>query len=101
MSRNSARALTDLADYVRANSIRFVQSGPARLDQDGIDRKRIRIESFADQLAELAAKARDGVVTYSEFDPILQGLHGEGFFPDAALVSDVGRALIAPNVDRS
>ena len=40
-----------------------------------------------------ADKARDGLVSYLEFDTLLGALHAAGFYPKGELVSAVARAL--------
>jgi hypothetical protein len=87
-------ALAALAGYVRANSAMLVRTSPQMPAPAGATQRRQRIEALADELEELAGKARDGLVRYPEFENVLGALHAIGFFPDGALVSDVARALI-------
>jgi hypothetical protein len=87
-------ALTALADQVRTDSAFFVRSGPQMLGPNETAQRQRRIEAMADKIDELAAKARDGLVKYPEFEAVLGELHTAGFFPDGGLVSAVAQALL-------
>lgn len=87
-------ALAALADYVRTNSTFSARSGAQMLAPAETARWRQRIEALADELDELAAKARDGLIKYPEFEAVLGALHAAGFFPDSELVSAAAQALV-------
>jgi hypothetical protein len=89
-------ALTALAAYVQTNSAMFVRHGPRMLTPTETAQRQQRIEALAGQLKKLAAKARDGLVEYPEFETVLGALHAAGFFPEGNLVSAVAHALIRP-----
>lgn len=87
-------ALAALAGYVRTNSALFVRTGAQMLAPTEATQRRQRIEALADELAELADTAREGLVQYPEFESVLAALHAVGFFPDGELVSGVAHALV-------
>lgn len=86
-------ALEAVAAYVRQHSNLFVRNGPAMLGQAETTRRQQYIENLADKISGLAEKARDGLVSYPEFDTLLGALHAAGFYPEGDLVSAVARAL--------
>lgn len=87
-------ALAALAGYVRTNAAMFVRTGSHMPTPAEAAQRRQRIEALADDLADLAEKAHDGLVQYPEFESVLGALHTAGFFPAGELVSDVARALV-------
>ena len=88
-------ALAALANYVRTNSAVFVRNGPQLLGPAETTQRRQRIEALADKLDELAAKARDGLIKYPDFEAVLGALHVAGFFPSGELVSEVAHAFVS------
>lgn len=86
-------ALEAVAAYARQHSNLFVRNGPAMLGQAETTRRQKDIEKLAEKISSLAEKARDGLVSYLEFDTLLGALHAAGFYPEGKLVSAVARAL--------
>jgi hypothetical protein len=86
-------ALEAVAAYARQHSNMFVRTGPAMLGQAETMRRQRYIEELAQKISDLADKARDGLVSYREFDTLLGALHAVGFYPKGELVSAVARAL--------
>ena len=48
-------------------------------------RRQKQIEGLAGKISELATEAREGLVSYQEFDVLLGALHAAGFYPDGDL----------------
>jgi Fic family protein len=80
-----AEVLRVIAEYVRAHKDIHVAEGPAMLKPHE-HRKRIdTMEGLAAQIDDLAnAKPQ---ISYGDFEPILDELHKNGFFPDDQLIS--------------
>lgn len=91
---NAPPALAALAAYVKQNSAFFVRNGPRMFSPAETTKRQQKIEALADRLAELAEKAREGLVDYSQFDLVLGELHVAAFFPEGELVAAVTRALV-------
>ena len=87
-------ALEAVSAYARKHSNLFVRSGPKMLGPEDTRQRRRHIEELAGKISELAKVARDGFVSYQEFDALLGALHAVGFYPDGELVSSVARALV-------
>jgi len=88
-------ALEAVAAYARQHSDMFVRTGPAMLGQAETMRRQQHIEELAQKISDLADKARDGLVSYLEFDTLLGALHAAGFYPEGELVSAVARTLVS------
>jgi hypothetical protein len=87
------RALTALAEYVRAHAHLFVQDGARSFGPAERTRREGHIKAIADEIDALAARAGNGSVQYQQFEEALGALHAAGFFPMGNLVSDVAYAL--------
>jgi hypothetical protein len=87
-------ALKAVAAYTRQHSAFFARTGPAMLSPTETAQHQQYIEGIADEIDQLAEKARQGLVSYREFDIFLGALHAAGFFPQGELVSNVARALV-------
>ena len=87
-------ALKALADYIKSHSGIFVTIGPQMLAPTESAQRKRRIESLAEEIQNLADKARDGIAEYPEFEAVLGALHAAGLFPENGLVSAVAHALV-------
>jgi len=87
-------ALEEVAAYTRKHSSRFARLEPKMLGPEETRQRERYIETLAEKISELANEARDGLVSYQEFDTLLGALHAAGFYPDGELVSAVARALV-------
>jgi Fic family protein len=86
-----ADVLRVLADYTRAYAQFFVTSGPAMLSPAEREQRIKTIEGFASEMDALADSNR--LTRYRDFEPILDGLHKAGFYPDGQLVSALAFTL--------
>ena len=64
------------------------------LGSEAAKQRQQHIEGLAGKISELANEARDGLISYQEFDTLLGALHAAGFYPDGGLVSAVAHALV-------
>ena len=88
-------ALEAVAAHTKKHAHLFVRSGPKLLGPDQTRQRQRYIEGLADKIRSLANDARDGLVSYQEFDTLLGALHEAGFYPEGELVSAVTRALVS------
>jgi hypothetical protein len=86
-------ALEAVATFARKHSNLFVRSSPVPIGPEETKQRQLYIEGLAEKISELANDARDGLVSYQEFDALLGAMHTAGFYPDGELVSAVVRAL--------
>ena len=81
----AADALSVIAEYVRAYPHMFARNGAAMLTPDEAVERRHEIEIIAGQIDALA-RSREKI-RYQDFEPLLEILHQNGFFPDDQLIS--------------
>ena len=89
-----ASALSDIANYVRANAGSFARTGPALLTPKQRIENQKRIAWLASQLDELAVAAHEGAASYLQYEDIQGKLHAAGFYPKDSLVAAVARAFV-------
>jgi hypothetical protein len=90
-----AAALNAVADDVKSRSTEFGSYGPNVLDRDTKQIQQQRIEALADQIADLAAKAAQGLpTTPQQFYAVQSEISGLGFATNRELVSAVARTYI-------
>ena len=87
------RALTALAEYIRAHANLFVQDGARSFGAVERTRREDHIKEIANEIDDLAKRAVNGSVQYLQFEEAMGVLHAAGFFPLRDLVSDVAYAL--------
>jgi Fic family protein len=89
----SAFALGAVARYVRQHAEIAVTEGSRLLDPEEKARRTDAIRSIADQIEALAEDAQERLVSYREFEALLDALKAKGSYATNALVSAVAEAL--------
>ena len=92
-AQTTSVALLKVADYARKHPSAFAWD-KQRPDRAELDRRQGVLKGLADQLEQLADIALKGMATYQEFEAVLAAMHGVGFFPTTALVSEVARCMV-------
>jgi hypothetical protein len=87
-------ALKAIADYVHAHSSIFVREGARLMTPEQTANHRARIEAVGVEIEALARPAKQGTITYDQFESLLGQLHKLGFFPETSAVSAVARAFV-------
>jgi hypothetical protein len=92
--RDRADALKVVADYVRTHSSIFVRDAARLMTPEQTAKQKARIEAVATEIEALADPAKQGEVTYNQFESLLGELHKLGFFPETSAVAAVARAFV-------
>ena len=80
-----ADVLHVIADYTRTYADTFVRSGASMLSTEEASTRQKTLKQLAEQI-EMLAGAGDKI-RHQDFEPILSGLHANGFFPEGQLLS--------------
>jgi hypothetical protein len=92
--KERAAALKEVADYVRIHSSIFVRHGARLLTPEQTAKQKERIEAVGSEIEALADPAKQGTVSYDQFESLLGELHKLGFFPETSAVAAVARAFV-------
>ena len=93
-ARAANRALSAVASWTKENAKYAVRSGATLLTRQEVGRRTAQIIDIADRIETLAEVALEAEVTYRQFEVLMEELRRSGFFPQSALVSEVGRSLL-------
>lgn len=91
--KECADAIQAVVKYLRDTPRVFASSGPQLMNQQERARRRAKVDSVADRMAELADRALTGDASAGAFEGLNRELHEVGMFADNRLVSDVARAF--------
>jgi DNA-binding XRE family transcriptional regulator len=92
--------ISKLATYVNENTTAFARA-PRSLTRAEAENRARQIAAIGEKLAQLADEAEQRVVTYSEFEALLEALHKLGFHPLERHVGSVAHAIQGEQVARS
>jgi hypothetical protein len=92
--KDRADALKVVADYVHTHSSIFVRDGARLMTPQQTAQQKKRIEAVGTEIEALADPAKQGEVTYDQFESLLGELHKLGFFPETSAVAAVARAFV-------
>jgi hypothetical protein len=92
--KERATAPKVVADYVHTHSSIFVRDGARLMTPRQTAQQKARIEAVATEIEALADPAKQGEVSYGQFEALLGELHKLGFFPETSAVAAVARAFV-------
>jgi hypothetical protein len=92
--KDRAAALKAVADYVHTHSSIFVRDGARLMTPQQTAQQQERIEAVGSKIETLADPAKQGTVSYDQFESLLGELHKLGFFPETSAVAAVAHAFM-------
>jgi len=85
--------LLALARFVKANSDKYVRSGPRMHSPSEVEQRQRQFEALAAELDQLAATVPHGTVTRPQIEEVLSNLRKLGVHPKDSLVSGIAQTF--------
>lgn len=91
---DQGEALKRTAAYVHQHAHLSVRDGPRLPTATEAAKRKREIERMADELAELASSAAEGLASYAQYEAIQTRLHAAGFYLRDSDVAAIARAFV-------